>query len=604
MIYPNLNQQQLNNSNRLSKKARRISVDELPTSTINEQQVVHKIPIVFGDFHHQLKKEPSLVSSTAATYGGVTSGILAASSAHVQPYNFVYNNNNNNNCSTNNAYKNTGLGGLTSYKNYSTPNQLKINALRASLNLKNNVGSDGEDLTDEQMSGRSADIADDDDDPNQSHHSSSPRSEVNKPHHTGALNNRHIQNQPQPRKSIDYTSILPLAKSKRNSIDFDATKLDRRNSIGNCGFGGGASIVAPSSNGYFTTFPKIAVQVDSQNTNSNHIDQENDQDIQDPTQFDAEDIDLLNERRISINQAKRLLALASIRPSKTFHKSMTQEEIEVLRKYYDIIKPKVSNAQQTANQLREQNELDNKNPYANEAPIVYDTTKVNLLSLHNLKSFIETYKKDIDSGMYVIDYDSLSDPKGFVLKNQQNPLASPIKFPNEINDTFFALAVTSSSAASSVGSASLSSIDKESSQRLGEANLFRIVNWNDTPVMTHQTKINKKISAVSSLPLPESSMSSPSKARKISISSNNGASSSTTNLANNVAPSLAGLDAKLLFSSAYNMSSSSSSSSNSAISPTSSTLSFEYIKSLSSLVNSILEPKLLNKLSHTGVDIR
>ena len=603
MIYPNLNQQQLNNSNRLSKKARRISVDELPTSTINEQQVVHKIPIVFGDFHHQLKKEPSLVSSTAATYGGVTSGILPASSAHVQPYNFVYNNNNNN-CSTNNAYKNTGLGGLTSYKNYSTPNQLKINALRASLNLKNNVGSDGEDLTDEQMSGRSADIADDDDDPNQSHHSSSPRSEVNKPHHTGALNNRHIQNQPQPRKSIDYTSILPLAKSKRNSIDFDATKLDRRNSIGNCGFGGGASIVAPSSNGYFTTFPKIAVQVDSQNTNSNHIDQENDQDIQDPTQFDAEDIDLLNERRISINQAKRLLALASIRPSKTFHKSMTQEEIEVLRKYYDIIKPKVSNAQQTANQLREQNELDNKNPYANEAPIVYDTTKVNLLSLHNLKSFIETYKKDIDSGMYVIDYDSLSDPKGFVLKNQQNPLASPIKFPNEINDTFFALAVTSSSAASSVGSASLSSIDKESSQRLGEANLFRIVNWNDTPVMTHQTKINKKISAVSSLPLPESSMSSPSKARKISISSNNGASSSTTNLANNVAPSLAGLDAKLLFSSAYNMSSSSSSSSNSVISPTSSTLSFEYIKSLSSLVNSILEPKLLNKLSHTGVDIR
>jgi hypothetical protein len=286
------------------------------------------------------------------------------------------------------------------------------------------------------------------------------------------------------------------------------------------------------------------------------------------------------ERRISINQAKRLLALASIRPSKTFHKTMTQEEIEVLRKYYDIIKPKVSLTASSSNvngglshQTNQQSELEKE--YASQPPIVYDTTKVNLLSLHNLKHFIETYKKDIESGMYTIDYDSLSDPKGFVLKPNQhmNSTLNTIKFPNELNDTFFALAVvtgasSSQSSSSPIGSASLSSIEKESSIRLGEANLYRIVNWNDTTISSlshHQTKL------------------SPIK-RKMSNGSNNDEKHQNT---------------KSLFSSA-----SSSNYSQSIGSPTSSTLSFEYIKSLSSLVNSILEPKLLNKLNYTGVDIR
>ena len=112
---------------------------------------------------------------------------------------------------------------------------------------------------------------------------------------------------------------------------------------------------------------------------------------------------------------------------------MTQEEIEVLRKYYDIIKPKVSsssanNLNGASSHLNQLNELEKE--YASQAPIVYDTTKVNLVSLHNLKHFIDTYKKDIDSGMYVIDYDSLSDPKGFVLKptTQENGSSlNPIK---------------------------------------------------------------------------------------------------------------------------------------------------------------------------------
>ena len=347
-----------------------------------------------------------------------------------------------------------------------------------------------------------------------------------------------------------------------------------------------------NSGGYFTTFPKIALQVDHNSLpfqSNNLIHKESKLTTSSVTNthngellIENDDMmtneDCLNmERRISINQAKRLLALASIRPSKTFHKTMTQEEIEVLRKYYDIIKPKVSLASSNnangggSSQTNQQSELEKE--YASQPPIVYDTTKVNLISLHNLKHFIETYKKDIDSGMYTIDYDSLSDPKGFVLKpNQQmNSTLNTIKFPNELNDTFFALAVvtgasSTQSSSSPIGSASLASIEKESSIRLGEANLYRIVNWNDT--------------AVSSLNHNKTKLS------PIKRKSSNDEQHQQQNT-------------KSLFSSA-----SSSNYSQSLSSPTSSTLSFEYIKSLSSLVNSILEPKLLNKLSYTGVDIR
>ena len=311
------------------------------------------------------------------------------------------------------------------------------------------------------------------------------------------------------------------------------------------------------------------------NNNNNNLDEEEDIDIEEDEQ-----------RRMSINQAKRLLALASIRPSKTFHKTMTQEEIQVLRKYYDIIKPKVmmSNNAQTQQQQQHLNQLSElEKEYASQAPIIYDTTKVNLLSLHNLKNFIETYKKDIESGMYVIDYDSLSDPKGFVLKptinngntdsTNNNSNLSTIKFPNELNDTFFALAVVtgnssgSQSSSSPIGSASLSSInavDKESSVRLGEANLFRIVNWNDTTMTNTNIKTRKSSNVninVNNNLFSTSTVSSSSSSNQLNVNNNN-------------------------------------------ISPTSSTLSFEYIKSLSSLVNSILEPKLLTKLSYTGVDIR
>ncbi len=130
--------------------------------------------------------------------------------------------------------------------------------------------------------------------------------------------------------------------------------------------------------GYFTTFPKIALQVDHSSqplpNNNNNINKltatlsatntNNGELLIDNDDMMLNEDNLNMERRISINQAKRLLALASIRPSKTFHKTMTQEEIEVLRKYYDIIKPKVSLTASSSNvngvlsQANQQSELE------------------------------------------------------------------------------------------------------------------------------------------------------------------------------------------------------------------------------------------------------
>lgn len=507
------------NSNRI--RARRISIEELPTANF-ESHVPHKIPIVFGEY--STKKESV-------------------------PVNFLYNS----------SYRNT--------KNSVTTNQIKISSLRNSLNLKNN-GSDGED-EEEMISGSS--------DTSTSDKSSSASSPDNLPIKSSNKNSLFSQH----RKSTDFTSILPLSKSKRNSLE-DNQKLKDFNTLHyekemTKRFNTTTSHHANNnnSNGYYTTFPKLALEVEQiGNSTAQNLDTNNE--LKDTLEDNLE-----LQKRISINQAKRLLALASIRPSKTFHKSMTQEEIEVLKKYYDLMKPKVClNSNSNDNQL----ELEKKK-YENLTPMVYDTGKVSLMSLHNVKQFIEFYKKEIDSGVYVIDYDAVNDPKGFVLKNQANE--SVIKFPNEINDTFFALAVSAS---------------ERENQGLGEANLFRIVNWNDTTVNTNSKtqKTLDKATLKSMLnlnnPTSTNGTSSPTSStqEKSGSSSASTKSSSSSSIPNSSSNSK---EDKSKTSSVFTYSSSSAS-------PTSSTLSFEYIKNLSSLVNSIIEPKLLKQLSYSGVDVR
>lgn len=255
-------------------------------------------------------------------------------------------------------------------------------------------------------------------------------------------------------------------------------------------------------------------------------------------------------RKISIDQAKRLLALASIRPSKTFHKSMTDEEIEILKKYYELIKPKVSVSNQGANSDPD------RERYENSPPVVYNTARVNSLTLVNLKNFLDQYKKDLDSGTFSLEFDQTSEESvkqgtngHFVLKNASSN--SIIRFPDDLNDALVAFAITTA--------------DKES-RTLGEANLFRIVNWNDASVR------------------PSGNSKTTTNQRKQEATGTIEDCLTTSNVLHNIFQPTTQLPSN-------------------STSPNSSTLSFEYIKNLSNLISSILEPKLAKQLSYTGVDI-
>lgn len=168
--------------------------------------------------------------------------------------------------------------------------------------------------------------------------------------------------------------------------------------------------------------------------------------------------------------AKRLLALASIRPSVTFHKTMTAEEILVLKKYYEILKPKIPH------HVDEVKEVGQPHP-----TLMYDTAKIKFGNLQNLKNFLETHKKAIECGDELIEYDVNNEgaPSGFVLRNAHDN-ESVTKFPSEINDAFFAFTCINETA------------DKIET-KLGEANLFRVLNWNDTAALCSTNLVNRFI---------------------------------------------------------------------------------------------------------------
>jgi hypothetical protein len=360
----------------------------------------------------------------------------------------------------------------------------------------------------------------------------------------------------------DFTQyVLAHDRSKRNSIDSNDAAMEGSRKF--------SSYSNHNLSSYFSNFPKLALEVEAIEQYSNSL-----VNMQQATNNNQNDINVINsdidlgclysdslsnQKKFSVNQAKRLLALASIRPSKTFHKTMTDEEVLILKKYYEEIKPKPSNG----NNYNSQNGMSpfeiEKAKYETYPPIVYDSAKVDFSSLNKLKNFISLHKKEIDEGIYCIDYDMTTEPRGFVLKDVKNN-ENVIKFPNELNDSFLALAAANSS-------------DKES-QLMNEANLFRIVNWNDT-IVAGSSNLN------------DIQFSSNKKLSKKKLSKLNSNSDFNKN--------------NILLSSSSSISSSSNL--NRSSSP-SSTLSFEYIKNLSNLVSSILEPKLLKQLTYTGVDVR
>lgn len=313
---------------------------------------------------------------------------------------------------------------------------------------------------------------------------SSNRSGNSEQSSTASIDCNYMANTQNKRPSADMHEIVD---PRQNNTNEDVAFLKRRDS----------ETRSICLKGQLSYFPKLALEFDSLRSEK--------------------------ENQISLSQAKRLLTLASIRPSKTFHKSMSEKEIEILKKYYDSTKPRVS-----INNQFNQNDTNNLK-LVNSSPLVYNTAKVNSSSLESVRSFLSTYQKDLESGLYKLDYDGINDPKCFVLKNKLDE--SVLKFPEELNDTFFALAATTT--------------DRDR-QNLSEANLFRIVNWNEASV-TSIDPVNRKITR---------------------------SSFGHQNIVDSVKES-----------------------------PTSSTISFEGIKNLTNLVSNVIEPKLLNNLTISGVDV-
>jgi hypothetical protein len=197
----------------------------------------------------------------------------------------------------------------------------------------------------------------------------------------------------------------------------------------------------------YSHLPKLAFEIE-------HIDDTS----SDHTNSNEDEAQFTEKRRFSITGAKRLLALASIRPSKTFHKELTIEEAEILKKYYDIIKPKV---QITVSQL-ENDEFSAEKAKIIEIPILYDSAKINYDTFSCLEMFLTEYKSEITSGKFNIEY-NLPGYHGFILKNSETDTI--VQFPAHVHDTFVALAI---------------SINAHGNSTLDENHILKSINWNDT----------------------------------------------------------------------------------------------------------------------------
>ncbi len=143
---------------------------------------------------------------------------------------------------------------------------------------------------------------------------------------------------------------------------------------------------------------------------------------------------------------------------------MTVDEIQVLKKYYELLKPKVPNRN---SENKSDEEIEQHQP-----TFMYDTAKLKLANLQNLKTFLAANKKAIDSGEVVVDYDVDNDgaPAGFVLRQATGDMDIVTKFPTDTNDAFFAFTC-------------INGTDDKVETKLGEANLFRVLNWNDTTAL-------------------------------------------------------------------------------------------------------------------------
>lgn len=511
------------------RQQRRISIDEIPVNNQYEipkhRLLNNKAPIIFDDHIKKSSYPPSFLYNSP--YKAANPLLNPSSSQSMSMYNMNMNMNNNNNT----------VHGMQ--KHY-----ILRSVAPPILSKGVGEGSDGEGGNEDNhnYSGTSEDYNENSSGDNKSTNdlTQSPRSQ-NQTQNQNINNTRIIHTKlPSARRSIDCGQLKKMTpEESKIYLATKAQEMRRRNSLLN-----------QNQNILSTNFPRIALEIESIDNEIQALDQKTNH----VNLFNIKSNSYSNKSQEPLNSpnhhrdlyslnAKRLLALASIRPSLTFHKSMSPEEISILKKYYQLLKPKIP----------QQNDNASKDLDIVQPTIMYDTAKINLTSLHSLKTFLDKHKKEIASGEEQIEYDENNDgaPAGFVLKNVEKDLCT--KFPTETNDAFFALAV-------------MNETNDKAETKMAEANLYRVLNWNDTSALCNAMATTKKPSIHS-------------QTASTSIKQSSSLHSSTT--------------ASLI-----------SAGSSGSTTPTApAELSFDYIKNLSNLVGNIVPTKLAKQLKTTSIDV-
>ena len=213
----------------------------------------------------------------------------------------------------------------------------------------------------------------------------------------------------------------------------------------------------------------------------------------------------LDSESCFIKQTKRRLALASIRPSRTFNKAMTEQEVSILKKYYyESMSLNGQNGKKSSKHLKHGHPA-NPNGGGDDddatggtgaasgldanglksKSLCYHTHKITYASLEKLEDFLKRF--NISVGSFEIDVDAFQESNVLKLTNRDavsvgsgDQLIPALTLPSDVNDTLVALTCVKR--------------DNEAD----EANLFRILNNNEKASQDAQMQSKANAIAISS----------------------------------------------------------------------------------------------------------
>jgi hypothetical protein len=176
----------------------------------------------------------------------------------------------------------------------------------------------------------------------------------------------------------------------------------------------------------------------------------------------------------------------------------------------------------------------------------------------------------------------------------------------------FAFAVNTSGSGSS--EKDINNNNNNSNKLVGEANLFRIINWNDTTALSSNVQTKNQFSSAASFAAAytNNKENNNNKLNKLTSINESNLLSDQINNKEYESMSYFSMNNKIQTIDEPQFYSSSSVSSLPSIKPRSPPsnmqqtmgMSFDFIKNLSSLVNSVIQPKLQKQLVYNGVDLR